>query len=82
MLFSGYCRNQFMFRSNYHEINPEDRIRPCSKHFEFVITVYNGKIHFSTIAFTDPVGLHFFHCLAEVHCIQAFQQTVCIFSYA
>ena len=71
--------NQFMLGSDHHKINPKNGVRSCRKNTQLVITVNDREIDLGTIAFTDPVGLHFLHCFAEIHCFQAFQQTVCIF---
>ncbi|MCY1543104.1 hypothetical protein D9M68_788990 [compost metagenome] len=67
-----------MFRCQYHEVYPENRIRSGRKYFDLCIALVYAECDLRTFTLTDPVALHFLHCLTPFQFIQAVQQVICI----
>ena len=73
------CRQTCVFGSQYHECTTIQCVRSCCINCDFIIRTYNFEFNFSTVGFTDPVGLHFLNFFRPIQFIQVSQQSFSIF---
>ena len=56
----GQFADQLVFRSQHHERNPENGIRPRRKDFELLVKPFQSEKHLCPFAAADPVALDLF----------------------
>ena len=79
LFFTFNFTDQIQFGGHDHEVHPKNGIGTGSVHPERINRSLFGfyfEINFSPTGFTDPVSLHFFHGITEIHGGQSLQQTV------
>ena len=78
LCLSCQYRNQFTFRSQYHESNTKHSISTSSKDGKFQIAVFYLETYLCTFRTTNPVTLCFFQRISPIYSFQSVEQALSI----